>query len=332
MLNVTQKAATEAEANLILQESYNLRRPLGVPTMHIDPANYAPEFLITALTEYGDVREAVIDHIERFLMTDVGLPYDQCLDHLELPEQQKKILDIVNKISSVLNRSSLVAHAFVCEELNYNIVLCPRSPNVAARVMTASLGMKEEFVADMPGNDAEWNFIKLWHEIGHGYFGAREDKADKVSAHVYRYAHENLGPLLALSDVRTAQAVMWYDRDRFSQKYGWPLVRILDKAIQMDAPQSWQQVLKGIKEFDSPNDHRRDTQEIGFRLQAAAETAFQNRDFELLALAADKMIYQGNLSNDTQVRLTQRFSIAAQRLSIGRRAYEADNYRPRYTI
>ena len=325
MLNVPRKVACEADAEKILEESYHVRRPLGVPTLIFDPADYAPEILLSGTSRFGNVRDAVSVRLQEFLMTDLAMSSPESEAHLAGKEGLDQTRSIVNKINAALSGNRLVAHALPhVAEPYYNVIICPRVTDVSTRIMTNSLGMKEEFVSDLPGTDAEWNFIKLWHEFGHGFFGGHEGKADKVSAYAYLYAHQKKDPIIALSDIRAAQAVIWHNKPRFLGKYGWPLVSILDQATDDPPPQSWDQVLKAVKGADPvSDDYAEDTRAVGFCLQALAERAFQNRDFEILTHTAEAITDRGLLLNERQVILAQRFAIAARRLSAGIPAYRA---------
>lgn len=330
MLIVDRKIACEADAEEILEESYHVQRPLGVPTLIIDPADYAPEILLSGTSRFGNVRDAVSARFHEFLTTDLAMSDPQSGAYIESKEGMEQTLCIVNKISAALSGNRLVAHALPhVEEPYYNVIICPRVADAATKIMTGSLGMKEEFVSDLPGNDAEWNFIKLWHEFGHGLFGEREDKADKVSAYAYLYAYQKREPIVALADIRAAQAVIWHNKPRFLGKYGWPLVGILDQAIDEPAPQSWDQVLKAINQADPvSDDYAEDTRAVGFCLHTLAERAFQNRDFETLARTAETMTDRGLLVTERQIMLAQRFAIAARRLSAGIPAYRSSTSCP----
>ncbi len=328
MMIVTRKIACEADAEEILEESYLVQRPLGVPTLIIDPADYAPEILPSGTS--ANMRDAVSTRLHQFLMTDLAMSDPQSGAYIESKQGMEQTLSIVNKISAALSGNRLVAHALPhVEEPYYNVIICPRIADVATKIMTGSLGMKEEFVSDLPGTDAEWNFIKLWHEFGHGLFGGREDKADKVSAYAYFYAYQKKEPIIVLADIRAAQAVIWHNKPRFLGKYGWPLVSILDQAINEPPPQSWDQVLKAINQADPvSDDYAEDTCAVGFCLHTLAERAFQNRDFETLAHTAETMANQGLLVKERQIMLAQRFAIAARRLSAGIPAYRASALYP----
>lgn len=323
MLKITKQVATETDAEVILGASYSLSHPFGIPTLIIDPADYHPSLFETVFRPSHTVENALAQTLTRFAIDHLEMTPSQANAHLAEAASRSRIVAMTNKIAVALSPTALAAHAFQSVSPTYNVVICPKTRDAATRIMKGSLCMKEEFIADMPGYDAQWNFFKLWHEFGHGLFGSREDRAERAGACTYRHAFEDTTVLAAIADIRAAQAVLWYDKNRFQEKYGWPLVDVIDSVTDMVPPATWGETVAAANHYAFQNPYIQELQYLGGKLRSQSLLAFNNRDFDLLALICDKMLYKGEFEAESQMKITQRFSIAAQRLSIGTRAYRA---------
>lgn len=322
MLTISQPATTEAEAEAILDASYSLSHPFGIPTLIIDPADYHPA-LFEMLRQPGQtVENALKETIADFAVAHLQMPSRDARQYLATPNSQHMVIKIINKIDAALNQNALSAHAFQSNDPVFNIVICPRTCDAAARILKGSLCMKDEFIADMPGYDSQWNFFKLWHEFGHGLFGPPEQRAERAGACAYRHAFEDTAVLAAVADIRAAQSVLWYDKPSFLFKYGWPLVEEIDSVTDMTAPATWDDTVATAQHNQYKDPAIPALRFLGSRLRNHCERAFNNRDFDMLGLVCDQMVYKGFFEDDNQIRIAQRFAIAAQRLSIGARAYQ----------
>ena len=337
MLTVTQKAACEADAQIILDTSYKLQTPLGVPTVIINPSDYAaPDTFWRALR--GDtVENRIRRKLARMLVQHYGMGQGEARNFLEYPRRSQSIAAITSIIERAIKTEKLTAHvvsfsmASLAHDLpSLNAVICPQTVDASARTLKYALGLPENRIPEMPGYCAEWNFIKLWHEFGHGISHEREDVADQISANAFRYAFSDPSALMGFSDVRAVQSILMHQKPEHLNRYGWKLVETLDQAVDADAPATWSEAMgRGL--IKPASLHKiSDVQYVGQSLAKISRLAFSEPDLLMLGMMSDNMAIKGHVENEQQLMIARRFALAAQRLSIGAPAYKATL--PKYSL
>ncbi|HEY8190297.1 MAG TPA: hypothetical protein VIF12_06395 [Micavibrio sp.] len=175
---------------------------------------------------------------------------------------------------------------------------------------------------DYPGFNAQWNFMHLWHEIGHGLSDTSEAGADEVSALVCRHAFQDCAFLAVHADLRAAATLL--SGDSFPD-YKWPCVEAIDSTLAMKGPAPWNEI-QAIGELarTAPHDNRTDSvQFVAWNLCQAAPMAFSfNKDLGQMATVCDQLLQNNVFKDAQQRRIAARFALAARRLSIGILAYK----------
>ncbi len=319
MSRLPHQAHTEAEGAAALEISYQMMAPLGVPTLIIDPADYDPHLSLWCVrgedTIENDLKSRMQGVLHHFYGED-NAQVRQFMDALN-----PFWLSLVNKLAYCVKTSQMVAHSLARESF-VNVVICPRTNDTGALLLKHGLKIPDDNIPDVPGSDIEWNFIRLWHEFGHGLKGKSEAAADWVSAVVHRHVFPDPQALMVLSDFRAACALLGHDNAQTLSTRGWSLVDTLDGAINgIEAPASWQDVSTHIDQPCPTDNSVKDVAHIGQHLRGICKLAFEEPDLLMLGMMADHMAYRGNVENENQMRIARRFAIAAQRLSIGKNAY-----------
>lgn len=317
MLSVPQKIADEADAEAILNASYRLDAPLGVPTLIIDPADFSREQSFWSLMRDGDT-------IEKRVMSQLGRMLNMFYRRPAVKEFMKNPgivrTKIINALDKAQSGNQLTARSFTHNL--FNVVICPRTRDTASLLMKHGLHIPEEKIPDMPGYNAQWNFIKLWHEFAHGVVGESESHADKVCAMIHQHVFADATPLMAFADFRATQALIQHEDVSSLTKYGWPLVDTIDQVLEAkETPGTWDDTVYQALKPPLHAPQIDDVQFIGRSLKRISRIAFAEPDLMMLGMMTDTMVSRGHVENENQLRIARRFSIAAQRLSIGEPAY-----------
>ncbi len=320
MSRLPHQVHTEAEGATALEISYQMMAPLGVPTLIIDPADYDPRLSLWCLRGEDTIENDLKSRMQGVLYNFYGEDHAQVRQFMDGPNPFW--LTLVNKLAYCVQTSQMVAHSLAQEKF-FNVVICPRTNDTGALLLKHGLKIPENNIPDVPGSDIEWNFIRLWHEFGHGLKGTSEAAADWVSAVVHRHVFPDPQTLMVLSDFRAIYALLNHDNAQILSARGWSLVDTLDAAVDgIKAPASWEDVGSHIDQPCPAHNSIEDITYIGQHLRSICKLAFAEPDLLMLGMMADHMAYKGRVENDNQMRIARRFAIAAQRLSIGRNAYE----------
>ena len=325
MLKVNRKIATEAGAESILRASYQLSAPLGVPTLILDPADFDPSaFSITALFN-KPIADRVMNKVRRLLYRHYGPMNQQVTAFLRNDGHfRMRVTDI---LESAIKGNKLVAHSFRQNRL-FNVVICPRTRDTAALLLKHGLRLPEDKIPEMPGYNAQWNFIKIWHEFAHGLMGKSEPQADQMTGLIHQHVFADPQPLIAFTDFRAAQTIINHEHTEKISVHGWPLVDTLDQVLKTEVAKTWDETVKQAKQPAPSNLQIADVQFVGGSLKNISKIAFSEPDLLMLGMMADHMAFRGNVENENQLRIARRFAIAAQRLSIGSPAYAATAPKP----
>lgn len=325
MLELPRKIESETEGEQVLNLSYQMLAPLGVPTLIIDPAEYDPQLGLWCV----ETDDTIENHLKQRL--DQVLHHFYGPDHAAVRDFQQNPgrfwMTLLNTVDYCVHSRQMIAHALNAGTL-FNVVICPRTNNTGALLIKHGLHIDEDHIADIPGSDIEWNFIRLWHEFGHGLRGVSEAEADKVSALMHRHVFTDPQALMVLSDFRAAWAMIHHDQTQALTQRGWALVDTLDQVVSgFDEETGWDQTMFMVATPAPADSHAADVYSVGHHLKKICKAAFAEPDLLMLSMMADHAAIKGQFHNQNQMRIARRFALAAQRISLGRPAYQATTAR-----
>lgn len=328
MLTVTKQAATEAEAEAILDASYLVQKPFGVPVMFVDPADYpSQKFLGIPLPRILQKRSIEKKLAETILQCPPSLAASS-----HLVEDRGYIHEAREKISGSIMRT-IKAHHFYDDRYlalalpivapRISVVFYARVTDVLAEELPHALNMDRERFPSLPGTNAQHHFIALWHEIAHSVSGTNEAGADLTSAMAYRHAFDDISVLKFQGDLRATHLVMQHTNPVSREAYGWSCVEAFDSVAALKTPPTWDEVYRvGSTSYDAVNNTRADTIAlVGSTLKKQCWDAFRTRDLNTLSNAAETMADDGTFESDDAKMMARRFTLATRRLSQGITAY-----------
>lgn len=336
MLHVSKQAATEAEANAILDASRHVQNPFGVPILLIEPRNYARKTLLgMPLPRLG---------LRKRIRTALNAVLAQCAAPLPAPKaapgtvlvyedrgyfgkSPQQIEDsIVRNIRDFETQGGRhFAYALPNEFPRISVTLFHAPANAINVVMRAAMQADQTLYTDYPGYDAQHSFMSLWHEHAHSVSGNNEAGAEKVAALMCRYAFEDCSFLATQADMRAVHAVLHYNNTNILRSYGWPCVEVVDDALALETPPTWDDI-RAIAEtsYDVPRKARsEDILEVGKAFMKKSSLPFLYRDMKGMADTAETCLTEGAFSAPDQIMIAKRFALAARRLTIGTPAYKA---------
>lgn len=329
MLQVSKKAATEAEAEAILDASFQVQKPFSVPVLLIDAADYVPKKIL-GLSFFGlsfkkqirEKLEAVIQQCPEPTAADHALVHERGFFSNSVAQIQDSIIRTIK--DHWRYGDDYLALAMPNAAPRLSVALQLRAKDVVRTEMSYALRFEPDKSITYPGFDAQHNFLSLWHEITHSVAGDNEAGADYVSALACRYAFEDCTFLKVQSDMRAINAVMEYQTPAIIETYGWPCVDALEAAIAQKEPPTWDEVRKaGESAHLVPRRLRLESVvQVGQTLREKATKAFNTRNFGALAEATENLLHGRAFKNDEQTMIAERFALAARRLSIGTPAYQ----------
>ncbi len=328
MLTVTKQAATEAEAEAILDASYLVQKPFGVPVMFVDPVDYPTQkFLGIPLPRLLQKRGIEKKLAKTILQCDPSPTISS-----DLIEDRGYISEAREKISGSILRTikdyhyyddRYLALAFPIAAPRISVAFYSRVTDVLSEELPRALNMSRDRFPSLPGTNAHHHFIALWHEIAHSVSGANEAGADLTSAFVYRHAFRDTSVLKFQGDLRATHLVMQHTNPVSRESYGWSCVEAFDSVAAMKTPPTWDEVYQvGSTSFDAVNNTRDVViEQVGSTLKKQCWEAFRTRDLEKLSGAAESMAENGTFQSDDAKMIARRFALATRRLSQGITAY-----------
>ena len=328
MLTVTKQAANEAEAKAILDASYLVRKPFGVPVIFVDPADYPVRtFCGFPLPRLGQKRRIEQKLAAAIAECDPAMPEPRKIiedrGYFTLP--RKKISDqILRTIKEHhLYGDSRLALAFPLTAPRISIVFHARIKDPLAEEIPEALGMERDRLPDLPGTDSQHHFISLWHEIAHSMSGDNEAGADLVSALAYRHAFADNSVLKFQGDLRAAHLILNHTNPVSTKTYGWSCVDAFDSVAALERPPTWDEVYQtGATSYNAVNNTRAETIEhVGQTLKKDFLKAFRSRNLMPLSDAAETMAGNGTFETEDAKMIAQRFALATRRLAQGITAY-----------
>ena len=335
MLHVSKQAATEAEAKAILDASRHVQNPFGVPILLIEPKNYARKtFLGMPLPRLG-LRKHIRTALNAVLAqcaapspaprTAPGtvLAYEDRGYFSKSPQQIENI--IMQGIQTFETQDTdHFAYALPNQSPRISVTFFDAPANAIKVIMQAAMQADQTICTDYPGYDAQHSFMSLWHEHAHSVSGSNEAGAEKVAALMCRYAFEDCSFLATQADMRAVNAVLYYNNTKVLHTYGWPCVEVVDDAIALETPPTWDDI-RGVaeKSYDVPRKARsEDILEVGTAFMKKSGLPFLYKDMKGMADTAEVCLTEGAFSAPDQIMIAKRFALAARRLSIGTPAYE----------
>lgn len=229
LLQIAKKAISPDDAQKLVEATFSLRNPLGVPTIFFQPHEFdqaknikdilaivnprlqafsaSPEFahiysgkedVFSAHADTGYVRTLL-----RYVHTGETMPECRPLTH-------RKFTDFADRY----------ARREYIQPL-YNVVIAGNS-------------LQQDF---MKGQNVELpfslHFLSEWHEIAHGT-GAGEPQADLMSGCVTMKAFEDPRIIIWQADKRAYDAVNLADNPMYRERFGWAVVDANDYLAAQD--------------------------------------------------------------------------------------------------
>lgn len=333
MLQIHKQAITEQDAEAILDASYLVRKPFGVPVMFVDPQDYKPKkFFGIPLPRLMSKHRIATQLQNTVMQCDPPSPslsmgrLRRMIEDRGYSEDTGQLVqdEIMNALTDYRrDHNPYMASAYALAEPRMAIVFHARIPNVAEAEAADTLHLDPQNLPPLPGHNAEHHFITLWHEIAHSIAGFNEAGADYTSAMMYRHAFANPRLLNYQGDLRAANMVFIHQSRPALEDYGWSCVEAFDRVAAMKARPSREDVYQaGCQSYDYPTRPRVEAiQAVGKKLSAQFTQAYCNRDLAALAEGAAGLAVSGTLLTSDEIAIARRFAVAVRRLSIGRDAY-----------
>lgn len=332
MLQVTKRAASEAEARAILDASYQVESPFGVPILLVDPSNYARKSFMGIPLPRLSLKNRVHQELAQILAkcdapaaNDSGkIKVIEDRGYFDYSPQQLENKIIWAIKDSELDKSEPIAFAMPNTLPRVSVTIHREATDIANQTMRIVLGANRGKTIDYPGYDAQYNFISLWHEHAHSVSGTNEAGAEKIAGLMARYAFEDCTFLAVQADMRAVHSILRYKDEHMQNTYGWPCVEVLDDALAMETPPTWDEIRKaGETSYDTPHRGRFEIiKKIGHIFNMKSGVPFLFRDLKGMADVADECLQEESLTTGENRNIAQRFALAARRLSIGRAAYQ----------
>lgn len=342
MLQVSKRAASEADAKAILSASQQVQSPFGVPILLVDPDNYARKtffgFPLPRLFLKKRIHEELLNTVAQCppLLTPSATPIpgavkvfeDRGYFNFSPPQLERRIIAAIHE--SGFDPTEAIAFAMPNQSPRISITLHRETPDLANQTVHRVLGANKGKSIDYPGFDAQYNFISLWHEHAHSVAGTNEAGAEKIAGLMSRYAFEDCTFLAVQADMRAVHSILHYNNEEILNNYGWPCVEVLDDAFALETPPTWDEIKAlGETSYDTPHRARIDAiQNVGAVFNKKSALPFLFKDLKEMANTAEECLQQNALTTPEEIMIAERFALAARRLSIGRPAYQNAAFMP----
>lgn len=326
LIKIDKKAATAADVNLLLEQSYALADPFGIPTLTLQPNDYqdcaqGKRSLVKAL------KSTIHDYVNKM--------------DIQASSEAKDLVRVYNK--SLKRRYEDILRPWMEAKaacfMRYTVGVDQDFPsgtdtlcnivfaydNDMTWTKTAQAWFPEttaKYMPDFSLYEAHFKLMSLWHEYAHGT-GAWEPQAEKMAAIVTRKYLQSPAFLQFRADMRAFAAVL-YESDVGLDEYGWPMVEVIDSVLQMPQDQiddAYDE--ETIKELRKERfDHQvADVFAVRARMQKHIRNFAYAWPEEVEEFASYIVRWDKSL-NSVQKGIACRFALAAGRLSKGPKAYE----------
>ncbi len=332
-ITIDKKAVTQEDGAALLEQTYALSDPFGVPVGQVRPDDFEPfDTNLSAYAQYKlRIRNVIkVEPIAKKYIYNVS---EESRPYIDM-STEKTIAQLVVALHDPMigykaNARPYYEKGFGGHAHNYD----PKTykPPRSAIIFTPSLhasgtGMVSFFLntvleKPLPGSNEQWQFKTAWHEIAHAA-GAGEPQAEVISAVVDRKAFENSDEIRVWADYRALGSVFCEDA-RVLQKYGWPMVEANDYIAGLSdaAVDCLDEVQIRDIRFQKFDHLAESVHNVGVKLKRAAGVeAFGSRDFGALQQSALE-VRRGKGLGEVERRILTRFALACQRISTGVDAY-----------
>ena len=329
MLQIDKQAVTEKDAEALLDASYLVRKPFGVPVMFVDPRDYPPKrFLGLPLPRLSmkrniekQLRDIILQCDEPAQNTKPVTIEDRGYFHEPRETLGKRIMRTVRDYHYYGDEHMGLAFPLASPRLS--IVFQARIANGAEAEAELALSIPQNRLPPLPGFTAQHHFLSLWHEIAHSVSGSNEAGADLTGAMVYRHAFADSSVLVYQGDLRAANMIFQHHRPKVLETYGWSCVEAFDAvAARKTAPDRDEVIAAGYQSYSVPSLPRAGAiQTVGAALKKEFARAFLDRDLKMLSQAAADLAGNGTFETVEEDMIARRFSLATRRLAVGKAAY-----------
>lgn len=343
LLTIDKKAATEAEAKKILAQSYTFcatDKPYGVPVLILRPETFNVK---GQPDDIGNVQSQYHSRLSRFLRK---IGEDQGVGQSLLRESSngRTIVSTTNTlIAARLDENYMYAS---CKAItkggfaqnadhytprayqapSFAIIQAPRKDLDGVKRLAYMLDAEKVNLApDLPGMAAQWQFLDLWHEVGHAA-GAGEAQTEKMAAVMCRKAFNDASFLQAEADIRYVKAILFSDDEEVRERYGWGMGQAVDEICALSDAEIDALSDEDIRDMRHERYDARGaiTQKIGAALrQDIGADKMNGNHLAEIASAAENLL-SGAFKNAAQKekQVIERFHLAVTRLSQGARGYK----------
>lgn len=359
IIQIDKKAVTEEDARAILDATYGLKDPLGIPTLFLRPEQFSPHwlerwppFLKAALKDTvavsdkieNEVKHAVDDFLKSGALDQLGR-IDGAVSRVHLQAATDKYASAIaqTRLNPHLDRAVTYiqyvdlrkpqhSDSFDYESPLHATIIAPHANVTAYNVIHNMIEGAKGLAQDLPGTNAQFQFNQLWHEIGHGV-GADEPQTESIAAVMTRRAINGTAVLEVSADARAVRSIFRHAMDRRDsremsrivperEKYGWPMVEVNDHIATLP-----EETIATLTEDQiiamrfQPFDHKGETvKQVADALKAADSRGYRTRDLHTLEQTAQKILKSGALDANGH-QILERFQLATHRLTIGIAAY-----------
>lgn len=331
-----QPAKTAEECTEILRVSMDLRAPLGVPTVLIDPME--PLRLLPAFME-GALPDSILRAAKtRLIQTRIadalkaapaGIVHpggSEDFDHGIHPS------NIASTILSAMTTQPADADMIYAQSLpnfapRFNIVLFRPVADTVRKELGLSTSIPAPPGKTWPGHDAQHNTFNLWHEYAHGLCGKHEPLCDHIAALFCRRAFADPTFLQVEADLRAVDMALLCDEGEvFITRYGWPCVAAIDSVIAMPQPPRDAEIAARIATIhDMPQHFMPDAvMAVGETFLRRAQNAISDGNWSVMADQAAAMVRKNVFTEPDAVMIARRLALAMRRLTTGTPAYRAE--------
>ena len=338
-IQIDKKAATDAEAQALLDQTYALFDPLGTPTLFIRPEDFPIQSTDAIIfsnlasvsktdfkrAEHSRINKLVSKKMEVFKPLDLSDSFSGIAKKLDrdIVNSQLKPNDLSVDLAYNIRLSKFAETA---EQYDHQKYIQPSFSVVFSSPSRSTLSnILAHFKIDSKvsiGTSSQLRFIALWHEIAHGT-GAGEPQADIIMATLTRQAFEDNQMITVFADLRAFDALL--QAKKKAERYGWPMVEANDYILRLPEGMINSMSEQNIKDMRFQKfDHLADTVfEVSDMLKEQVVEKLHTRNLLGLSLAAQELREDMNISlTNNQMQILTRFELATRRLHHGEAAYQ----------
>lgn len=343
LLTIDKKATTEAEAADILARSYVFcarNKPYGVPVLILRPETFNVK---GQPDDIGNVQSQYHSRLSRFLRK-IGEDQGAGQSLLRESSNGRTIIDTTRTLIAACQDDGYmyasckaIAASGFAQNADYYapgayrapsfaIIQAPRKDLDGVKRLSYMLDAERvNLAADMPGMAAQWQFLDLWHEVGHAA-GAGEAQTEKMAAALCRKAFNDVSFLQVEADIRYTKAVLFSDDREVRERYGWGMGQAVDEICALSAAEIDALSDEDIRDmrFERYDARGNITRKLGAALREDVGADKMNGNYLPEIAVAAKKLLSGAFKNAAQDEkdVIMRFHLAVSRLAQGKRGYQ----------